>query len=206
MRSNNSGVTAYAPWSGAALGEVAERALAWVASETGAGRSSVLFVDQLDVYRSAPEALQTFYRPGQVQSIKGKWVGGGGPILAWLPTFDAFVEATRKAGAAICAVEHPDSPLSGWAIATRAIDLGTGGPTPDTRSPEIAELLDHLVFAGNNGWTDSPGKRDARRLLAELKSAGALDEGLVIGHVIASGASRIGVRQLETLLRQASRP
>lgn len=63
--------------------------------------------------------------------------------------------------------EWPDVPLTGWASACRALNLVNGKPTPEPTVGTMS-LLEQLHFAGNNGWFDAPGKRDALQLLAEL--------------------------------------
>jgi hypothetical protein len=78
------------------------------------------------------------------------------------------------AQAAICVWEHPSDPVLGWAGQVHAANLVTGQPTEP--APDLAEHLDRLLVAGNNGYSDHPGKRDARRILAELRDEGLLDE------------------------------
>jgi hypothetical protein len=53
-----------------------------------------------------------------------------------------------------------------------AKDLLTGEVTADTRTEDQLKLLDHLKFMGNNGWHDSYARRDAPKMLAELRATG----------------------------------
>ena len=55
-----------------------------------------------------------------------------------------------------------------------AVNLVTGQPTRPTLT--LGEHLGRLLFAGTNGYADLPGKRDARRILANLRNAGVLGE------------------------------
>lgn len=53
---------------------------------------------------------------------------------------------------------------------------------------EVVRLLDHLHVAGNNGWFDRPGKRDALRLLSELRTtAPYLDERFIASYMLGMG-------------------
>ncbi|MBV9142978.1 MAG: hypothetical protein JO115_19045 [Pseudonocardiales bacterium] len=125
---------------------------------------------------------------------------GGGPVLLDMPDAGLLADAHKLAhGRSLCVIESGAFRLHGWAAATRAVDLMTGERTaPPTN--ETLRLLDALVFAGNNGWADGPGKRDAQRLLGELAVAiPSLDADFVAGYVISKGVSGEGVKRLRTI-------
>jgi hypothetical protein len=125
---------------------------------------------------------------------------GRGPVLVDMPDAGLLADAHRLAhGQSLCAVESGAFRLRGWAAATHAVDLMSGERTsPPT--DEALRLLDAIVFAGNNGWADEPGKRDAKRLLGELALAmPSLDADFVEGYVIGKGASKYDVNQLRAL-------
>jgi hypothetical protein len=91
--------------------------------------------------------------------------------LAYNLRFDDLDYAEHLArGSSLCATEWPDVPLARWAAARGALNLVTGETTPRP-ADDVVALLDRLHFAGNNGWFDLPGKRDAERLLRELRAA-----------------------------------
>jgi hypothetical protein len=51
------------------------------------------------------------------------------------------------------------------------------------------DTLADLFRAGNNGWHDQPGKRDAKRILRELVAVmPSIDADFVIGYMVANGA------------------
>jgi hypothetical protein len=100
---------------------------------------------------------------------------------------------------ALCVVEGTHHELTGSAQDLAAIDLRTGRPTPDTRSAALKADLDQLAFVGNNGWGDQYGKREAVRILCEVAGRGELDAGVVLGAMIARGASGEAVERLARL-------
>lgn len=111
-----------------------------------------------------------------------------GPVLAYNLLFDdlAYAESLAR-GSALCATEWPDVPLTGWAAARGALNLVTGDITPQP-ADEVVSLLDRLHFAGNNGWFDGPGKRDAKRLLDDLRAeAPDLDAKYVVAYLVGLG-------------------
>lgn len=119
-------------------------------------------------------------------------------VLCWFPDHKTMHLAMRSAsGGSLTAVEYPTTPLLGWAIEVVACNLTTGEPTPDSRSASTRELLDRLHFAGNNGWADAPGQRDARQILGQLRASGDLDVGLVVGAMLARGASEAALKRLQ---------
>jgi hypothetical protein len=125
---------------------------------------------------------------------------GGEPVLLDMPDAGLLAEAHKLAhGWSLCAIESGAFRMRGWAVATRAVDLVTGERTaPPTN--ETLRLLDALVFAGNNGWADGPGKRDAQRLLGELTVAiPSLDTDFVAGYVIDKGMSGESAKRLRTM-------
>ena len=65
----------------------------------------------------------------------------------------------------------------------------------------LTEALDRLEFAGNNGWGDAPGKRDAKRILGEMRSVGSLDVALITSALAARGVSAHALKQLRSLAK-----
>ena len=86
--------------------------------------------------------------------------------------------------------------LPGWAAALRAVDISTRSVASEP-DEQVRKLLDDLTWAGNNGWSDDPGRRDAKRLLAELDRHE--DRQYSIGAMLAAGHSLASLRGLEKL-------
>ncbi|SER27588.1 hypothetical protein SAMN05421756_11192 [Microlunatus flavus] len=61
----------------------------------------------------------------------------------------------------------------------------------------VSDLLKDLDFAGNNGWFDAPGKRDARRILQELDRL--VGRNYAIGAMLAADHSRKSLDALQKL-------
>lgn len=125
---------------------------------------------------------------------------GSRPTLVYVPDEDMLALAASVArGHVLCAVESSMLRLDGWAAATSAINLDTGEAAkavPDA----VQEDLDHLVFVGNNGYGDTAGKRDARRLLDTLRtSAPSIDGAFLAGYVIGKGLSARGAKRLREM-------
>ncbi|MFB9728694.1 hypothetical protein [Haloechinothrix salitolerans] len=132
-----------------------------------------------------------------------------GPVLVDVPDAKLLELAHKRAnGRSLCAIEGGQLGLRGWATATDAVDLVTG-ERPEPLAVPIREALDALKWAGNNGWYDRPGKRDARRILQELiHLKPSLDADFVIGYMIARGAfgdSAEGLRKLMPIGSATSR-
>jgi len=74
------------------------------------------------------------------------------------------------------------------------------GQRAEPLNNDLLELLDRLLLAGNNGWADRPGKRDAQRRLGQLSAAApSLDADFITGYVIGKGASDHGAEQLRAI-------
>jgi hypothetical protein len=89
-----------------------------------------------------------------------------------------------------------DNWLPGWAAVAGAVDLSSGQQA-EPPSQDVRKLLDDLNFAGNNGWYDEPGKRDARHLLGQLDEQVSRD--FTIGAMLAMGHSVTSVTDLRAL-------
>jgi hypothetical protein len=129
---------------------------------------------------------------------------GDRPVLAYAPTYTAMSVAAGIAGStALCVVEWSPEELIGWAMEVHALDLTTGEPTPDTRSPELLESLLMLLSYANNGWGDAFGKQRAAELLDQIKTRHELDPHIIIGYAVAHGAGDSEIRNLSALIQQA---
>lgn len=125
---------------------------------------------------------------------------GSGPVLVDMPDLTLLALAHSLAnGESLCAVESGALNLNGWAVATRAMNLHTG-QTESNPPPAILKLFDDLLWAGNNGWFDSLGKRDAQRLLKIiLKASSSYDADFVASYVIGKGKSADAAKQIRAI-------
>lgn len=152
-------------------------AVEWVEQECAEqGRVGLLITPDKDI--------SLYAEPIQDLAARHEWItrrggmrrrpAGGCPVLVHCPMFDDLRYAADLArGSSLCATEWPDVPLAGRASARGALNLVTGEATPRP-ADDVARLLDHLHFAGNNGWFDRPGMRDAVRLLSQLRTRSPL--------------------------------
>jgi hypothetical protein len=123
------------------------------------------------------------------------------PVLAFMPDLDEVeYAASLSNGSSLCVMEAPNVPLAGWASACGAHNVVTGQMTPPPKD-DIVRLLNDLKTAGNNGWSDIPGKRDAISLLRRLRAAAPdLDSDFIAGYMLAmDGVFASGAKQLLTL-------
>lgn len=129
---------------------------------------------------------------------------GPGPTLVYVPHVELLAQAADYAReSSLCVVETSSFRLDGWASATAALNLDTGEtavPPPD----DAAETLDRLASYGNNGWSDSFGKQQARRLLVELRGMGVTDADFIAGFMIGKGSSDSGAKRLHGMVEKVA--
>jgi hypothetical protein len=122
-------------------------------------------------------------------------------VLAYIPGAKEMALAMTLAHTgAIAAIEWPSTPLHGWAMERRAVNLCTGEVTADTRTSRQREWLAALRLAGSNLWTDEHGKRVALHLLAEMNAASELDRDVTLGYMMAFGSPGRAIQELESLI------
>ena len=56
------------------------------------------------------------------------------------------------------------------------------------------------MFVGNNGYADEYGKRDAKRMLAELSRRDEYDPAFIIGFLAAHQVSEHGLDRIQKLI------
>jgi hypothetical protein len=124
-----------------------------------------------------------------------------GPVLAYVPDYEMMDLATEVASdASLAVVETIEYPMVGWAMEVRAIDLVTGEVTPDTRTDSQRRELDRVFFYGNNGWAPAFDRERATGVLLPLLGEPGMSKGIVVGHMIAKGASGKGVARLAKVI------
>ena len=81
-----------------------------------------------------------------------------------------------------------------------AIDLVTGEVTPDTRADSQRRELDRVFFYGNTGWAPAFDRERAMSVLLPLLGEPGMSKDIVVGHMIAKGASGKGVARLARVI------
>lgn len=146
--------------------------------------------DGMDVFRGLEHV--TTRSQGSVTGPIGR------PVLAYVPEERVLALAHRHARrTALCVVETVSFPVHGWAREVGAINLLDGSVLP-ALDAEAVRLLEHLQFIGNNGWGDVYGKRDAARILPDLREH--VDRAEVLGYVLAHGAHDVGIKNLSKIM------
>ena len=130
---------------------------------------------------------------------------GEGPVLAFVPTPKAMDLAIRLARNSSLAVVESRSlyPLRGWARGVGAVNLVDPGGAMAPLDATLATAVESLRMCGNNGYTDTYGKRDAKRILGDLKQQGLLDIDDLVGAVAAVGIRHESAERLRKLANSA---
>lgn len=191
---------AWVPFEEGGLEQPAALAVEWIEHECLEQGAGGLLVTPRAKVDGLTQPLQDFAARHGSTSARGgrpRRSGGDGPVLVAYPELsDLEFAGPRARGSSLCALEWPDLPLAGWATARDAVNLVTG-EVPAPLDDGVAKLLERLVFAGNNGWFDASGKRDARRLLGELGVAAPwLDADFLAGYVLGKGQSADAAKHL----------
>lgn len=187
------------PWDVAA-----ELAVEWI--EQQPGRPVLITAAKNNIADGVP-ALARLLRHGEHTTRRSGRVdpaSGGRPVLAYVPHLEDMEYARTIAGGnALAVVETTSCPLSGWASAVAALNLITGQTVSPVDHPGFDDWFDMLLFAGNNGYADDYGKRDAQRLLGE-PTAAAVGKETILGGLIANGISADGVNRIAALIDKVS--
>jgi len=184
--------------------DAAALAVTWLMEQAKATRARPLLVtNTFGPQSSVPSLAWLCGRADHVTPRSdGRQVPGGQPVLAYVPTAEAFDLAARRAGSvALSVVESRDFGLAGWAAGVTATNLITDEVTPELAS-DVADLLDRLKFYGNNGYTDQFGKGHARTIVGDLKREGAARD-IITSDLAAQGISPRGVKTIGQLFDEA---
>jgi len=163
--------------------------------EQRTGVRSVLLTDTFGVDADVA-AIGPYHRGSTYFSARRGGPRTRGPVLVFRPTRKLLTVAQRMALTAICVWELVP-PVLGWAGQVLAVNLSTGQTT--VPNPALADPLGRLVWAGNNGYHDEPGRRDARRLLGEMDDQGLLDQDIPSA-LIAHGLSTAAVDNIDKFI------
>lgn len=125
------------------------------------------------------------------------------PALAFVPDYETMELAMRYAnGSSLAVIETRTSPLIGWAMEMKALDLVTSEVTPDTRSEYERDELERLHFYGNNGWSSGFGKDQGTRILRDLIRESDTTPAVILGYMLAKGHSSDAITGLAKLIRK----
>lgn len=183
--------------------QAGQMAADWVREQAaGLGVEPVLVTESQAQQTMGPDVIRAFAAAHLTVTRKGGTAGGYcGAVLAYVPDFTDMENATAHArGYAMAVVEHPGTPMIGWAMQTRALDLRTGHITHDTRTPDQITALDALYTNGNNGWADDFGAAGARQVLVELPAADRPDRDVIAGYMTARGKHAKAIDRLTAIV------
>lgn len=181
----------------------AQLAATWVDDRCSTERASGVLVTNALNHLGVPE-LDDFERRHARTSPRARdRVGrGAGPVLSYVPYAKELAFAMQLArNSSIAVVETISFPLAGWAARLGAWDLfeeRTTPPLPDS----IGEVVDRLVFHGNNSFGDDFGKKRARSVLREMDLSAASQVDLLSGALLASGLSERAIKNLSRLIER----
>jgi hypothetical protein len=152
--------------------------------------------------QNAIPAITRFANTHSATTLRsGRSFRHSGPVLAYMPDYEMMDLATEVASdASLAVVETIEYPMMGWAMQVRAIDLVTGEVTPDTRTDAQRRELDQVFFYGNNGWAPALDRERATSVLQPLLGEPGMSKDIILGHMIAKGASGKGVAQLAKVI------
>jgi hypothetical protein len=186
------------PWA-----EAAELAADWIWERANIEQSTPLLVTNVVGSSELPDVLKDIAQRGGRTSPQAKSRHDRGPVLAYVPHEAALQLAVDLArGYSLAVVETLRFPLTGWAAGVGAIDLLKGTRTMELTEAVRKQLDSTVFFGGNNGWSGSHEKEDARRHLIPLVHSGDLTIEDAVSYVMSQGVSDRGAKRLRTLLER----
>jgi len=197
-------------------------AVAWIEEQEARLRErGHLFVAQkgdFERWRDDRPAIDEWVKGGvrTVTSPRSGGPGSTGPVLVCYPTMGMVAEASRRsAKSAVCILEwgvhiglHGNEGnwtdrdiLTGWAKEARAENLLKGEVSRDDRPSELVKELQHILWAGNNGWHNNTAKKVVTASLRKLQAAGVrFTRGDIMGYAAAHGRRWESIEQLAALV------
>jgi hypothetical protein len=161
----------------------------------------LLITNALESAVSVPTLVRFAQRHAHTTPQSRSRPQGVGPVLAYVPYAKSLELANRLARrSSLCIVESVGFPVGGWAAQVGAFDLIRKTATSPEPNAEVAEAMDNLRFYGNNGWGDEFGRRQARRVLSDLRARGLLEPDVVVSAMLARGCSDKAADRLAKLM------
>lgn len=129
-----------------------------------------------------------------------------GPVIAYMPHEAALSLAQASSrGNALVVIESFGYPVREWAAGVGAVDVMSGHVPDGSLGREVREALESaLLFGGNNAWSGSHEREDARRALTRFVKEGALTTDAAASYVLSMGRSARaakGIRQVIDSIR-----
>ncbi|WP_214107267.1 hypothetical protein [Acrocarpospora catenulata] len=185
--------------------DAAKLAIAWVLEQAAQeGASPLLVTPHQNQWKAGVESITWFantYPAITPRSSRQRVSRGQGPVLVYVPDFGTLTLAANYArGSSLAVVETASTPLIGWAMETKAVNLLTGQATPETRTNSQREVLERVHFHGNNGWTRGFGRDQTTRILRGAYGREGLTRDVVLGAMAAKGHNSKAVGRLGELL------
>lgn len=187
------------PWD-----EAADLAAEWIRERSVAEGVQALLVTNTFQNAVGIESLGEIARAGGQATPQGKQRFERGPVVAYVPDERTLTLALDLArGYSLAVVETVSFPIAEWAAGACAINLLDGTTSSSSLPDDVRADLDHAVFfGGNNGWTGSHEKQNARTYLSDHVRSGRLDPEQAASYVMAQGVSDKGAKRLRELLEK----
>lgn len=187
------------PWD-----EAADLAAEWIWERSVAEGVQALLVTNTFQNAVGIESLGEIARAGGQATPQGKQRFERGPVVAYVPDERTLTLALDLArGYSLAVVETVSFPIAEWAAGACAINLLDGTTSSSSLPDDVRADLDHAVFfGGNNGWTGSHEKQNARTYLSDHVRSGRLDPEQAASYVMAQGVSDKGAKRLRELLEK----
>ncbi|MFD5858715.1 hypothetical protein [Streptomyces chartreusis] len=186
--------------------EAAELAVAWLLEQSrNLNLQPVLVTPTKQQRHSGPAVIRSFAQTYEATTSRSRGAQfRQRPVLAYVPDYGDMELATSYAHNSVLAVvESRTHPLLGWAMETQAVDLTTGSPTADTRSPEQRRELESIHDYGNNGWTKGFGADMSAAVLSDLLRQDGIDKDVIVGYMVARGHDQHSIARLAKIIDSA---
>lgn len=121
--------------------------------------------------------------------------------LVIAPSLKLLAKVLNNHNATLIIGEWPTTPLRRFGRLTSAFDILSGERMVLSLEPTMFKLLKDLDWAGNNGWSDRPGKRDAIRLISEMKSRDDFEPEPVTSSMLLNNHSVDSIEYLRKLMK-----
>lgn len=180
-------------------------AIGWIEDRCAESGTDAVLITPRKSVSMYPESLEAFAaRHGNHGTPAGRYrqrVPRGRPTLVYVPDEQMLDQAASHAdGAALAAVESSVFPLRGWAAAVGAVNLDTG-EVVEPPAEDAVKVLEHIVFMGNNGYSDRYAKNNIGHWIDKLAAtAPELDGAFVGGWVLAKGRYDSGAKNIRALV------
>lgn len=141
------------------------------------------------------------------EHTKGRVISerSGGPqdddvVLVLGPTIKLMSKILKNRNATLVIGEWPSTPLRWVGRLVGALDIARNKRLSVELDDAVLEALRAIDWAGNNGWSDKLGKRDAERQISTLRADSVFDPELVSAYMMATGHSPESIERLHKIM------